>query len=202
MSQGESSGVYAFQGREWDVEIGLYYFRARYYDPHSGKWAGDDPIGLAGGLNFSRFVSNNPVRFIDPFGLCEDQSRVLIDIWTDKGKQTNEEKRLKAEQAVTILQVLMEIAIVLATLESGNPVPAAEALAIDANKLVHIFGNARHNLGPLVQKIGSQEGTFRAVQSAAQAAVRSQGLSGVFQTTVDVAGQNVVVRGNVIDGVA
>lgn len=78
----------------------------------------------------------------------------------------------------------------------------AGAAAIDANKLAHIFGNARHNLGPLVQKIGSQEATFTAVQSATQAAVRSQGLSSVFETTVTVAGQNVVVRGNVIDGVA
>ena len=78
----------------------------------------------------------------------------------------------------------------------------AGAAATDGNKLAHIFGNARHNLGPLVQKLGSQEATFTAVQSAAQAAVRSQGLSGVFQTTVNVSGQNVVVRGNVIDGVA
>jgi hypothetical protein len=76
------------------------------------------------------------------------------------------------------------------------------AVAADANKLGHIFGQARHNLGPLVQKLGSQEAAFTAVQSAAQSAVRSQRLSGVFQTTVNVAGQNVVVRGNVIDGVA
>jgi len=79
---------------------------------------------------------------------------------------------------------------------------AGAQAAVDANKLVHIFGNARHNLGPLVQKLGSQEATFSAVQNAAQAAVRNQSLSGVFQTTVNVAGQNVVVRGNVIDGVA
>ena len=26
---------YAFTGREWDPETGLYYYRARYYDPRS-----------------------------------------------------------------------------------------------------------------------------------------------------------------------
>ena len=46
----------------------------------------------------------------------------------------------------------------------------AGTAAVDANKLAHIFGKAQHNLGPLVQKIGSQEGAFTAVQSAAQAA--------------------------------
>ena len=79
---------------------------------------------------------------------------------------------------------------------------AGEAVAVDANKLVHIFGNARQDLGPLTLIFGSQEVVFAAVQSAAQSAVRSQSLSGVFETTVNVAGQNVVVRGKVIDGVA
>lgn len=50
------------------------YFRARYYNAASGTWASDDPIGFAGGSNFTQFVNNNPLRFVDPFGLCgEDQ---------------------------------------------------------------------------------------------------------------------------------
>ena len=69
--QGGSVSGYGFQSREWDAETGLLYARARYYDPSSGAWAGDDPIGLAGGVKLSSFVSNNPVRFIDPFGLCQ-----------------------------------------------------------------------------------------------------------------------------------
>src|SRR5690606_35699143 len=72
---------------------------------------------------------------------------------------------------------------------------------IDPNKFHHIFDKAGHNLGPLIGKLGSREAAFRAVESATQAAVKSQGLTGVFETTVSVGGQNVVVRGNVIDGV-
>jgi type II secretory pathway component HofQ len=61
---------------------------------------------------------------------------------------------------------------------------------------------ASRDLGPLVQKLGSQQAAYDAVASAAQAKVASQGLSGVFETTVSVGGQNVVVRGKVIDDVA
>lgn len=35
---------YTFTGREWDKEIGLYYYRARYYDPKVGRFISFDPI--------------------------------------------------------------------------------------------------------------------------------------------------------------
>jgi len=63
---------YTFQGREIDWATGLYYFRARWYNPVSGRWLSKDPIGIAGGLNLYVFVSNNPVNFIDPFGRKAD----------------------------------------------------------------------------------------------------------------------------------
>ena len=60
---------YTFQGREIDWTTGLYYFRARWYNPETGRWLSKDPIGIAGGLNQYTFVGNNPVNFIDPLGL-------------------------------------------------------------------------------------------------------------------------------------
>jgi RHS repeat-associated protein len=71
--QGGSTSGYAFTGREWDAETGLSFYRARYYSPQSGRWLNEDPIGLAGGSHLSAYVSNNPTRLIDPFGLCGDQ---------------------------------------------------------------------------------------------------------------------------------
>jgi RHS repeat-associated protein len=35
---------YGFTGREWDSETGLYYYRARYYDPRIGRFISKDPI--------------------------------------------------------------------------------------------------------------------------------------------------------------
>jgi RHS repeat-associated protein len=60
---------YGFTGREWDSEIGLHYYRARYYDPDSGRFITEDPITYRGGVNFYAYVGNNPTTWIDPEGL-------------------------------------------------------------------------------------------------------------------------------------
>jgi hypothetical protein len=79
---------------------------------------------------------------------------------------------------------------------------AVEETTANANKLAHIFDNPGHNLGDLLSKFGgSQEQAYNAVQNATQAAVRQQGLTGVFQTTVNVAGETITVRGTVVNGV-
>ncbi len=60
---------YAFTGRELDPETGLYFYRARYYDPNVGKFISEDPIGIDGGdFNLYRYVRNNPLNFTDPTG--------------------------------------------------------------------------------------------------------------------------------------
>ena len=57
-----------FQGREYSHATGLYNFRARWYDPVTGRWLSNDPIGISGGLNQYMFCGNNPVNCIDPYG--------------------------------------------------------------------------------------------------------------------------------------
>jgi RHS repeat-associated protein len=59
---------FAFTGREWDPETGLYYYRARYYDSHAGRFLSEDPIGFAGGLHLYAYVLNEPVGGKDPAG--------------------------------------------------------------------------------------------------------------------------------------
>jgi len=49
---------------------GLQYLRARYYDPEVGRFISEDPIGFEGGdVNLYAYASNNPVNFLDPWGL-------------------------------------------------------------------------------------------------------------------------------------
>jgi len=50
------------------------YRRNRVYDPSTGRFTQEDPIGLAGGLNLYGFASGDPVNFSDPFGLCHDKN--------------------------------------------------------------------------------------------------------------------------------
>ena len=71
---------FAFTGREFDAESGLYYYRARYYDPNAGRFLSEDPIGFAAGdFNLYRYVSNNPANAQDATGLSpiQDFLRVL-----------------------------------------------------------------------------------------------------------------------------
>jgi len=47
------------------------YQRDWWYDPATGRFLTQDPIGLAGGVNLYSYAGGNPVSFSDPFGLCE-----------------------------------------------------------------------------------------------------------------------------------
>jgi RHS repeat-associated protein len=61
---------YGFTAREWDSETGLYFYRARYYDPQVGRFISKDPIGFNGGdVVLYGYVQNNPVNWGDPWGL-------------------------------------------------------------------------------------------------------------------------------------
>jgi RHS repeat-associated protein len=48
---------------------GFAYLRNRWYDPATGRFLTQDPIGLAGGVNLYAYAGSNPVAFRDPFGL-------------------------------------------------------------------------------------------------------------------------------------
>jgi len=61
---------YAYTGRERDVETGLQYNRARWYDPATGRWLSQDPLGFdAGDSNLYRYVNNQATVASDPSGL-------------------------------------------------------------------------------------------------------------------------------------
>ena len=58
-----------FTGRRLDSEIGLYYYRARYYDAGMGRFISRDPLGYYDSMNLYGYVGNNPMNYTDPFGL-------------------------------------------------------------------------------------------------------------------------------------
>jgi RHS repeat-associated protein len=59
-----------FQGQYFDDETGLHYNTFRYYDPEVGRFITQDPIGLVGGNNLYQYTEN-PMRWVDPWGLSE-----------------------------------------------------------------------------------------------------------------------------------
>jgi len=52
-----------------DLETTHIYIRNRYYNPSTGRFLSEDPIGFAGeDTNLYRYVGNNPVSYRDPSG--------------------------------------------------------------------------------------------------------------------------------------
>lgn len=65
---GTENNPFQYTGREND-STGLYYYRARYYNPVLGRFLSEDPEGFEGdGPNFYVYVANNPINLIDPEG--------------------------------------------------------------------------------------------------------------------------------------
>ncbi len=60
---------FTYTSREWEKELGTYFYRARYYDPEMGRFLSEDPIGFGGGdINIYRYVYNSSTNYSDPFG--------------------------------------------------------------------------------------------------------------------------------------
>src|SRR5262249_21646351 len=67
---------YQFAHKERDVESGLDYVAARYYDATLGRFASVEPMALQGTdirkpslkLNPYAYATNNPINFVDPTG--------------------------------------------------------------------------------------------------------------------------------------
>ena len=60
---------FLFTGREWLSQVGLYDYRNRVYSAQIGRFLQTDPIRFAAGdANIYRYVSNNPVNWVDPEG--------------------------------------------------------------------------------------------------------------------------------------
>jgi RHS repeat-associated protein len=63
---------FRYTARESDSKTGLYYYRARYYDPTAGRFLSEDRLRFkSGDVNFYAYVGDNPINAADPLGLCK-----------------------------------------------------------------------------------------------------------------------------------
>ena len=77
---------------------GALYMRSRYFDPATGRFTQEDPIGLAGGINLYGFAGGDPVNFSDPFGLMQCPPDCSGDVDTSRPEHDPEFKA-KLDQA-------------------------------------------------------------------------------------------------------
>ena len=67
--QSTNLGVWGYTGQAWLPTVGVWYYKARDYDPELGRFLQTDPIDILGGINLYAYVGNDPINWIDPFGL-------------------------------------------------------------------------------------------------------------------------------------
>ena len=60
-------------------ETGLYYYRARYCDPSTGRFVSEDPLRFKGDVgNFYEYSYSDPTNFIDPYGMSGEGSGTTV----------------------------------------------------------------------------------------------------------------------------
>ncbi|MBK8001382.1 MAG: RHS repeat-associated core domain-containing protein [Verrucomicrobia bacterium] len=60
---------FLFVGREYDLELGMYFYRTRFFDAQLGKFISEDSLRFeSGDLNLYRYAANSPAIHTDPFG--------------------------------------------------------------------------------------------------------------------------------------
>jgi RHS repeat-associated protein len=52
-----------------DTDLAAYYLRARFYDPVSGRFLSQDPLGIDESINLFIYVMDSPLGFFDPGGM-------------------------------------------------------------------------------------------------------------------------------------
>lgn len=77
-SENNTNNSYLFTSRRLDEETGLYYYRARNYDPRIGRFLQRDPKGYAEGMNLYGYVGNNPLNLIDPMGMGGEPPSTIL----------------------------------------------------------------------------------------------------------------------------
>jgi RHS repeat-associated protein len=111
---------------------GQIYKVNRYYDPRTGRFTQEDPLGLAGGLNLYGFASGDPVNLSDPFGLCPPEDDNNADcVEPDAGESDAGES--DAGSATSTQECNLSCREEWATIKGGNGDPGVfDPIAIAA----------------------------------------------------------------------
>lgn len=181
--------------------------------PAAARFLSADPVtetdnGDLRHFNRYAFGFDNPYRFVDPDG------RSGLD-WSQRYRATLEMAGGDADLANRQIASGMATGLEAASAAVGGPgalrvgaagwlprlfgIADTTADAARANRIHHVFGKPDHNLHDVSSRLGGDAKAYRTIEQATVKATKDF-KDGVFETTVKVAGENVTVRGAVING--
>jgi RHS repeat-associated protein len=150
-----STNSFQYTGRENDG-VGLYFYRARYYNPTLQRFISEDPIEFAGGVDLYQYAASSPTVYKDPFGYLpgdkwygytnrdfqswfhrnwkqpgdvdatEEEIKAAYDAWKQEGSPTRDPKGDRRQQCEQL---------------NGEPAPVSEDPESPIEKMVNWAGD-------------------------------------------------------------
>jgi RHS repeat-associated protein len=125
---GFKANQYLYNGKELldDLNLNLYDFGARYFDPVIGRWTSPDPMASERSwVSPYNYVQNNPMLRIDPDGMLDDYYSIVNDelVYLGNDGQGNNIRLVSEgqhEQALSNLNGVNTTDTQRATLRNGN----------------------------------------------------------------------------------
>jgi RHS repeat-associated protein len=131
-----SREAFKFTGKEEDIEVGLTYFGARYYQAQLGRWASADPLtihGLAGDINPYAYVRGRVMSHVDPLGL-DDVEEVVIHGKPREKPEKDQAAQRGAPPASGSAAVTKAMRMTTAVLQMATPGPVKALQALTKKK--------------------------------------------------------------------
>jgi len=107
--QGTTPNNYLYRGEQYDNDLGLYYLRARYYNPNSGRFMSRDPeAGMVKDprtLHKYLYAGGDPVNASDPTG------REILTEYSDLNRMSAATQWVLRKAACSIVTLLVKAAL-------------------------------------------------------------------------------------------
>jgi RHS repeat-associated protein len=165
-----NSGRFQYTGQAWIDEVGMYYYKARFYSARLGRFMQTDPVGYQGGVNLYAYADDDPTDRNDPTG--------LYDCNTAETRLCGSDQKQAIQQLSGQLKVLNSLA---KDLRAGSRLSALERSA--AARLDKYLGpGAGHSLQAVNKLISAGNAIMGVLRSDAPIVAHSQIGSAYMQT--------------------